>query len=92
MSPLNFHVGAQRPSTQERSGYKSTLNGDNSGYFSRKFQQIRREGITNMFKRLRYFRFSLIVVAVLALSTLIVPGGAQAQDFEPMIYAAPENC
>jgi hypothetical protein len=43
-----------------------------------------------MNKRLRYFGFSLIVVAVLVLSTL-APGGARAQDFQPMTYAA-ENC
>jgi ABC-type transport system substrate-binding protein len=44
-----------------------------------------------MTKRLRYFSLSIVTLAVLVLTTIVVPGGAQAQDFEPMSYSA-ENC
>lgn len=38
----------------------------------------------------RYIVFSLLVVAVLTLSTVAIPRGAQAQDFVPMSYSAPD--
>jgi peptide/nickel transport system substrate-binding protein len=45
-----------------------------------------------MTKRSSYFSLSLLVVVVTALSVVAVPRGiSQAQEFEPMTYAAP-NC